>query len=553
MQDLGWVDPDRADLTTVFVALIWGITLCATISVVSGLSIGIKILANIAFFLGNFILILCFFMEKTEYLMNLFVQTTGSYLQYGLLKLPFWTDAFGALTVGEGRAVDGNGSASWFIGAWTVFYMAWWVAWACFVGMFIARISKNRTLREVIVSVFICPTLYSLIWFSFMGGIGLRQQRQALELQKIGNDSFSDPNYFLAEGSEFCFDVPQEDVMDLDGNTIFSTGVSGITPVCLFDRNNDAQSWFNVMNSFTYPDSNGFGGFGPFLSGLSIFTLAIYFITSSDSGSLVVDILASNGATEHHWVQRVFWAFTEGAVACALLVAGGTNALKALQAASIVFGLPFNLFLFIMCMTITQMCNVIEREQKNSDNPDPSLMLPEESQSWQSMPIYGGIFNIFESIFSLFFFYNKDRKDKGLHLPTTEQITRFFVSLVLPFVPLYAIYTSAVIDPKKKNSFSSILATGTYASCFIAWIVLFSFGTVNQGFTAFGWALFVANSCILTELRMRFRSTLGYEGNVVGDFVSCSILYPQALAQMMMELESDNVKAYLEEVTNHDE
>mmetsp|Transcript_14103 Transcript_14103/g.16323 ORF Transcript_14103/g.16323 Transcript_14103/m.16323 type:complete len:115 (-) Transcript_14103:38-382(-) len=95
------------------------------------------------------------------------------------------------------------------------------------------------------------------------------------------------------------------------------------------------------MYSFSYPDSSttGFGGFGPFLSGLSLITLAIYFITSSDSGSLVVDILASNGATEHQWIQRVFWAVTEGAVACALLIAGDTQALKALQAASIVFGL----------------------------------------------------------------------------------------------------------------------------------------------------------------------------------------------------------------------
>ena len=66
------------------------------------------------------------------------------------------------------------------------------------------------------------------------------------------------------------------------------------------------------MYSFSYPDSNNFGGFGPFLSGFSIFTLALYFITSSDSGSLVVDILASNGGTEHHWIQRVFWALTEG-------------------------------------------------------------------------------------------------------------------------------------------------------------------------------------------------------------------------------------------------
>jgi hypothetical protein len=70
------------------------------------------------------------------------------------------------------------------------------------------------------------------------------------------------------------------------------------------------------MESFSYPDADGFGGFGPFLSGLTIFTLAIYFITSSDSGSLVVDILASNGQTKHHWIQRVFWSFTEGGKLC---------------------------------------------------------------------------------------------------------------------------------------------------------------------------------------------------------------------------------------------
>ena len=157
MQDLGLVDPKREDLTAVFVWLLWGITALATISVVSGLSVGVKILANLAFGLGNFILFLCFVMEKTDYLMNLLVQTTGVYFQYSIFKIPFWTDAFGSLTEGEGRAIDDNASASWFIGSWTVFYMAWWTAWACFVGMFIARISRNRTLREVIISVFICP------------------------------------------------------------------------------------------------------------------------------------------------------------------------------------------------------------------------------------------------------------------------------------------------------------------------------------------------------------------------------------------------------------
>jgi len=548
MQDLGWIDSDLKNLDVVFIILIWVITCAATISVVSGISVGIKILANIAFGLGNFILFICFVMENSPYLLNLFVQTTGVYMQYNIFKIPFWTDAFGSLNEGEGRAIDGNSSATWFIGSWTVFYMAWWVAWACFVGMFIGRISKNRSIREVIVSVFLCPTIYAIMWFSFMGGIGLRQQRQALELQQIGEDSFGDPDYFVTEKSSFCFDVPQVDV-EVNGTVVFTNKLLGITPVCLLDTANDARSWFNVMNSFSYPDDNNFGGFGPYLSGLSIFTLAIYFITSSDSGSFVVDTIASNGASDHHWLQRVFWAVTEGAVACALLVAGKTEALKALQAASIVFGLPFNLFLFVMCMTIVQMCNTIEKEQ-NSDNLHPSTLLPTKKQSW-SMPLFGGIFNIFESIFSLFIFENESRKEKGMHTPTLYQVSRFFIALVVPFVPLYTIFDSDVMNPKKKKMLTNMFTTTVYGSCFIGWIVLFCFGVVNNGFVALGWTLFFTNACILTALRMQFRDTLGISGNVVGDFIASSFLYPQALSQMAMELESENASAYVE--ARHDD
>ena len=79
------------------------------------------------------------------------------------------------------------------MGWWTVFYMAWWVAWSCFVGLFIARISKNRTLREVIIGVFICPLLYALLWFSCLGGTGLRQERQARELEALGLAHFDSP------------------------------------------------------------------------------------------------------------------------------------------------------------------------------------------------------------------------------------------------------------------------------------------------------------------------------------------------------------------------
>ena len=427
----------------------------------------------------------------------------------------------------------------------TFFFLLWcylsgWVAWACFVGMFIARISRNRTLRHIIVSVFLCPTAYSLIWFCLMGGIGLRQQRQARELQGIGTEYFGDSDYFVsAEGNGFCYDVPQQDVV-VNETTVFTNTLLGITPVCEFDSSQSSQAWFNVMYSFSYPDGK-FGGFGAFLSGFSLFTLAIYFVTSSDSGSLVVDILASNGAQEHHWLQRVFWAFTEGGVATALLVAGGSDALGALQSASIVFGLPFNFFLFLMCQSIVRMCHAIEKDD-DPDQPHPEILLPKKT--W-CFPIFGGVFNIFEFILS-FGCVNEVRKEKGMDLPSTPQTKEFLKGLFLPFVSLHQIYTSSVVDPKASHTRSSLLTNVVYAACFFGWIALFSCGVINHGFVALGWSLFFINACILTSLRMHFRDRLGIDGNIIGDFCASSFFYPQVLAQMVLESEHAETNEHIE-------
>lgn len=534
MTKLGWIDPG-ADPVTVNVTIIWVITFFATISVVSGLKVGIKILSVTGFCLGCVLLFLSFAMEKSYYLLNVLVQTTGFYLQWCLFQVPFWTDAFGGLKPGEGAAVDGNAADPAWMGWWPVFYMAWWVAWACFVGLFIARISKNRTLRSIIIGVFAAPTIYALIWFSFMGGIGIRQQRQALELEQLGVDHYDNIAYFQSASNEFCYDVPQN--VDYVGDElIFSNTLPGITPVCKYDPSNPELAWFNVMFSFSYPGTGAdgnFAGFGQFMSGLSIFTLGIYFITSSDSGSLVVDTLASNGAEEHHWLQRVFWAFTEGAVATGLLVAGGNNALSALQTASIVFGLPFNFFIFLFCWSIQKMCATIEEHGLQDGNKfiDPKLLLPKKT--WE-MPLFGGIFNTFEFIFS----FGAINEELGVSLPTSKQSTGFFKNLLFPFAAIFSIYGS--IDLKGKHTKLNAVITGVYAICHVTWIALFVCGTINYGFIAFGWMVFFMNACILTTLRMDVRGKLGIGGNVVGDFVASSFLYPQALLQIELQLAEEN-------------
>mmetsp|Transcript_5028 Transcript_5028/g.10975 ORF Transcript_5028/g.10975 Transcript_5028/m.10975 type:complete len:833 (+) Transcript_5028:111-2609(+) len=531
---LGWVDP-TTNMTNIYVAIIWIITAFATLSVVSGLKLGIKILSVVGFGLGCLILFLSFVMEKSYWLLNVLVQTTGVYLQWNIFQLPFWTNAFGGLKEGEGRATDEK-SAPWeWMGWWTVFYMAWWVAWACFVGLFIARISKNRSLRNVVFGVFLAPTAYALVWMSFMGGMGLRQQRQANELQELGRSVYNDEARFETSYSEFCYDVPQEDV-EFNGATVFVNTLPGITPVCRQDPDDKTNDWFNIMYSFSYPGTgaNGdFGGFGQFMSGISIFTLAIYFITSSDSGSLVVDTLASNGAEEHHWIQRVFWALTEGAVATGLLVAGGNNALGALQTASIVFGLPFNFFIFFMCWSIQKMCEKLEQLEELGATGiiDAKLLLPKKT--WE-MPIFGGIFNIVEFIVS----FGMVNKQLGIEFPTSKQVVGFFKNLLLPFLPLYSICSS--IDMKGENARANMLLTVAYALCHVGWIALFICGTINYGFVAFGWSAFFLNACILTSVRMHVRGKLGIVGNFVGDFIAGSFLYPQALLQIELQLEHED-------------
>lgn len=126
---LGWLEQEgltEDELTNKQVMVIWVITAIATASVVSGLSLGIKFLSQIGFGLGMILLFLCLVMEKTNYIFNLTVQTVGYYFQYCLLQVPFWTDAFGQLNSGEGRATDDLSAETWWMNSWTVFYMAWW-------------------------------------------------------------------------------------------------------------------------------------------------------------------------------------------------------------------------------------------------------------------------------------------------------------------------------------------------------------------------------------------------------------------------------------------
>ncbi|GAA2026905.1 BCCT family transporter [Pseudokineococcus marinus] len=265
----------------VLVVIITGI---ATVSVVSGLDKGIKILSNSNMVLAAVVLVAVLLAGPTLFLLREFVQSIGAYLQ-DVLQLTFNVSAY-----------QGEEGQAWQA-AWTTYYWGWWMSWAPFVGVFIARISKGRTVREFVAGVLLVPTIVTFLWFAVLGGTALYAQ------------VFGDGGYVGADGS-------------VDTNTTLFTLLSSIP-----------------------------GGVIWVVAGILLIT--IFFVTSSDSGSLVVDMLASGGDPNPPTWSRVLFATLEGLVAIALLLAGA-GTLLALQTAAIVTALPFSFVLIGIMLSLAR-------------------------------------------------------------------------------------------------------------------------------------------------------------------------------------------------------
>ena len=248
----------------------------ATISVFSGLDKGVKLLSNANMYIASAFMLIIFILGPSLFILKGYVQNTGSYLS-NFIDISTWNDTY-----------QGTGWQN----IWTIFYWAWWIAWSPFVGSFIARISKGRTIKEFILGVLIVPGLITLLWMNVFGG-------SALE-------------------------------MILQGDTTMVEAVS----------ENISTALFVFLNNFPFSE---------LLSIVAIILIFSFFITSSDSGSLVVDNITSGSFGKSPVWQRVFWSAVQGLIAVILLWGGG---LDALQTAVITTGLPFAVILRIMCFSL---------------------------------------------------------------------------------------------------------------------------------------------------------------------------------------------------------
>ncbi|MCF7985592.1 MAG: BCCT family transporter [Thiohalocapsa sp.] len=256
------------------IIIIGVITLIATISVVSGVGQGIKLLSRFNVALAALLLTFLLLAGPTIYLIEVFVTSTGAYLQH-LVQMSLWLDL--------------RPENTWQ-SDWTLFYWSWWISWSPFVGVFVARISRGRTIGEFVLAVLLVPVLLTFLWLSVFGGT-------ALHLQMAGTADLA--------------------------QTVAGDAAAGLHALL-------ARLPLAAYSSV-----------------LATLMVAVFFVTSSDSGSLVDDMVTSGGHPHPPRAQRVFWAVAEGTVAATLLISGG---LTALRTASLTSGLPMTVFLLVACL-----------------------------------------------------------------------------------------------------------------------------------------------------------------------------------------------------------
>ncbi|SOB95860.1 BCCT family transporter [Stappia indica] len=273
---------------TVQVILIIGITSIALVSVLRGLDGGVKVLSEINMLIAAVLLLFVLFAGPTVAILGDFVTGLGAY---------------GADLVGLSNPIGRTDDA--YRQGWTAFYWAWWISWSPFVGMFIARVSRGRTVREFITCVLLIPSLVCVLWMAVFGGVAIDQ--------------------------------------------VLSDPATSAVKANVIDSYSPELSLFAMLEGLPLSSIT---------STIGIVLVIVFFVTSSDSGSLVIDTITAGGKVDAPVPQRVFWCTFEGLVAIVLLIGGG---LGSLQAMVISTGLPFTIVLLLMCVAIFKGLQTEER------------------------------------------------------------------------------------------------------------------------------------------------------------------------------------------------
>ena len=312
------------------VVIICLITSVAVVSVVAGIDKGIRRLSVINLWMAFALLVIMFLVGPKLFQLSMMFTGLGEYLQ----NLVHMSVSY--------ISPEGNEAASSFAQDWSIFYWGWWISWSPFVGMFLARISYGRTIRQFILGTLFAPVGVSVIWFGVFGGTGIFY-----------------------------------DMFRLDGDAMISNSAD------------EGAATFNLIDAFPLPTA-----ILPLLALLTIAVVTIFFVTSSDSGSLVVDMLTNGGDPHPVRVQRIFWASLEGLITIVLLVIGGAEAISALSAASVSTGLPFAVVLLVIAFGLLK---ALRKESPASMLPS-GLVVPKDGNGPPTIQVDGDRIPVEEAV-----------------------------------------------------------------------------------------------------------------------------------------------------------
>jgi len=380
-----------------------------------------------------------------------------------------------------------------FMDWWTVFYWAWWVSWTPFVGFFLAKISKGRTVRELILGGLFAPTLFIILWFSIFGGLAIKMQRIA----ELALNERPDWEHAAVDCSEH-----------------YSSGVP-ITPA---SKKLASKGYYLLAclpkDTQVYRVVEPYGLVTSFLQVMLYIGAVIYFITSSDSGSYVDDLQSASGLSEPPIPQKLFWCITEGAVATGLVATGVERALRAI---SIVMGLPYTI---VLCHFVLALYRALKKEVGDVD------ILESKRFNTQLLDIFEGF-----------------KPVHGSPIPPRKHITAILIGL---FCPGYAVYTSIhrMHPTSKEGGVRESVVYGALAQLLhVAWIVLMICEVEFEYASSIAWLAYLFRTVLLIYCRMTMRVKYNIWGCLLDDMWACLVWYPFVSAQLHIHAETDGEDA----------
>jgi choline-glycine betaine transporter len=377
-----------------------------------------------------------------------------------------------------------------FMDWWTIFYWAWWITWAPFVGFFVAIISRGRTVRQVIFGGFVCPTIFAIFWFSIFGGLAIKMERVAEMALKV---------------------KPEAEYASIQCAEHYS-GIHPITP----ESKMLAESGYYLLSCMPYDEQiyylmMPYVNIKGFLHVVLWLGLVIYFLTSSDSGSMTDDIISASGLSASKipiW-QKVFWCFTEGIVAIALVASSNGGALKTLQRMSIIIGLPFT---FVLSFMVPSLYRVLKKELGETD-------------ILESMRFNTQLLDLFEGF----------QPKGGSPCPPLTHIKCILTGLFVPAKGLSDAFKACYPDSKV---FVALVATFGQI-LYICWCALHIVEVEKEGAHTIAWLCFTGFFLLVAFARGELRRKYNIWGFALEDLFCAIMMYPFVLAQMEMQVATD--------------